>query len=181
MTLTTAVSSLSLAGFFSDGAARVSRTSGAFESLRAAGTVTLDLDIRLVIQIVLFVLLFLVLRPLLFTPMIRLFEERERRIDGAKAEAKQMYAEADAKMAQYEAQLTQVKRTAGEERDRLRAQGQKREQEILARVRAETNALIDDGRAKIATDAAAIRVELEATSRTIAREIASRVLGREVT
>ncbi|MFI5302426.1 MAG: H(+)-transporting ATPase, partial [Polyangiales bacterium] len=130
--------------------------------------------------IVLFVLLFLVLKPLLFTPMLRLFEERERRIDGAKNEAKAMYAEADAKMAQYERELTKVKQTAGDERDKLRAAGQRREQDILTKVRSETNATIDAGRAKITADAEAIRAELGVVSRSVARELASRVLGREV-
>jgi F-type H+-transporting ATPase subunit b len=149
-------------------------------SLGAGGAVTIDLDVTVAAQIVLFVLLFLILKPLLFTPMLKLFEERERRIDGAKNEAKAMYAQADAKMAQYETELAKVKRSAGDERDKLRAAGQRREQEILAKVRTETNAMIDDGRAKIAKDATTIRAELDAVSKTVARELASRVLGREV-
>src|SRR5258706_55753 len=39
-------------------------------------------------QIGLFVVLMLVLKPILFDPMMKLFEEREKRIDGAKAAAR---------------------------------------------------------------------------------------------
>jgi F-type H+-transporting ATPase subunit b len=148
----------------------------ALASLGAGGAVTIDLDVTIVAQIV----LFLILKPLLFTPMVRLFEEREKRIDGAKADAKAMYAEADAKMAQYESELTKVKQTAGEDRDKLRAAGQRREAEILSKVRVETNTTIDAGRAKIAADAASIRAELDVVSRSVARDLATRVLGREV-
>jgi len=112
--------------------------------------------------------------------MLKLFEERERRIEGAKNEARQMYADADAKMAKYEEELGDVKRKAGEERDRLRAEGQKKEQAILAKVRTETNAMVEEGKAKIAKDGVALRTELTATAQGLARDIAGRVLGREV-
>jgi F-type H+-transporting ATPase subunit b len=112
--------------------------------------------------------------------MLRLFEERERRIEGAKNEAREMYKEADAKIARYEEELVGVKRAAGEERDKLRAEGQRREQAILGKVRAETNVLLEEGKARIAKDAEGLRKELDATSQQLAREIASRVLGREV-
>ena len=147
---------------------------------RAGGAVSVDIDFTFLAQVVLFFLLFFLLKPILFDPMLRLFEERERRIDGAKTEAREMFSAADAKIALYEEQLTQVKRQAGEERDKLRAEGQRREQAILAKVRAETNARLEEGKAKIAKEGDALRAELAVTSQTLAREIASRVLGREV-
>ena len=150
------------------------------DGLRAAGGVDVDINWTFAAQVVLFVLLFLALKPLLFDPMLRLFEERERRIEGAKNEAREMYKIADEKIAKYEEELVGVKRSAGEERDKLRAEGQRREQAILSKVRAETNALLEEGKAKIAKDGDALRKELEATSQQLAREIASRVLGREV-
>ena len=150
------------------------------DAARSGGGVDVDINWTFAAQLVLFVLLFLVLKPLLFDPMLRLFEERERRIEGAKNEAREMYKEADEKFAKYEAELVGVKREAGEERDKLRADGQRREQAILAKVRAETNALLEEGKAKIAKDGEGLRKELDATSQALAREIASRVLGREV-
>src|SRR4051794_32323191 len=53
----------------------------------AEGGVTVDLDASFVVQLVLFVVLLVVLKPLLFDPMLRLFEEREKRIDHAIKEA----------------------------------------------------------------------------------------------
>ncbi len=150
------------------------------DAFGASGGVTVDLDPTFVGQIVLFLLLFLVLRPLLFQPMLKLFEEREKRIDGAKNEARALFAEADAMMGRYEEELVAVRRTAGEERDKLRVEGQRKEQAILAKVRGETNATIEEGRAAIGKDADAIRKELGQTASVIAREMATRVLGRQV-
>jgi F-type H+-transporting ATPase subunit b len=146
----------------------------------AGGGVDVDLNWTFGLQIVFFLVLFALLKPLLFTPMLKLFEERERRIDGAKNEAREMYREADEKMAKYEEELTAVKRQAGEERDKLRAEGTKKEQAILAKVRAETNAMLEEGRKRIASEGEQMRKELDAAAQTLARDIATRVLGREV-
>lgn len=168
-----ALSSILEAGVVNQGA--LSEALGA-----ASGGVVVDFDLTFAAQIVLFFLLFLILRPLLFTPMIQLFEERERRIGGAKDDARKLYEEADAKMAKYEEEVLVVKRSAGEERDKIRQEGLRREQAILAKVRSETNAMIDEGRARIAKERDALRTELGAVSQTLARDIATRVLGREV-
>lgn len=155
---------------------------GALEELigSASGGVVVDLDVTFVGQIVLFILLFLVLKPMLFDPMLKLFEERERRTGGAKDDARQLYADADEKMAQYEAQVTVVKQKAGEERDRIRQEGQKREQAILARVRTETDAMLHGGRTRIHDEREKLKAELGTLSTQLARDIATRVLGREV-
>lgn len=145
-----------------------------------SGGVVVDLDLTFAAQIVMFFLLFLLLRPLLFDPMIKLFEEREKRTGGAKDDARALYAEADAKMAKYEEEVLVVKRAAGEERDRIRQEGLRREQAILGKVRAETNAMIEEGRAKIAAERERLQAELGGQSQQLARDIAGRVLGREV-
>lgn len=146
----------------------------------ASGGVVVDLDLTFVGQIVLFFLLFLVLKPILFDPMIKLFEERERRIGGAKDDARKLYADADEKMARYEEEVLVVKRQAGEERDRIRQEGLRKEQTILAQVRKDTNDMVDQGRERIAKEREALRTELRTTSQQLARDIASRVIGREV-
>src|SRR4051812_28392362 len=47
-------------------------------SVGHAGGVEVDFDGSLVVQIVLFLTLMIVLRPILFDPMLKLFEEREK-------------------------------------------------------------------------------------------------------
>lgn len=150
------------------------------DATSASGGVVVDLDLTFVGQIVLFFLLFLVLKPILFDPMIKLFEEREKRIGGAKDDARQLYADADAKMAKYEEEVLVVKRQAGEERDRIRQEGQKKEQAILTKMRDETNTMVDEGRARIAKERETLRAELGTVSNQLARDIATRVIGREV-
>ncbi len=147
---------------------------------RASGAVNLDFDATFVLQMGVFALLFVVLKPVLFDPMLKLFEERERRTDGARVAARKMDEQAGELLQRYEAELEKVRRAATEERERLRAEGSRLEAQILAEARADVAKIVEEGSAKIALEASAVRSQLKAQSGQIAREVAARVLGREV-
>jgi F-type H+-transporting ATPase subunit b len=80
----------------------------------------------------------------------------------------------------YETELDRVRRTAAEERDRLRAEAQHLEARILTEARAEAIKTIEEGKRKIEIEKQRLRAELSAKTAEIARDIASRVLGREL-
>src|SRR5215470_9207788 len=93
--------------------------------------VSVDFDLTFLAQFVLFATFITILRPLLFEPLLRVFEERERRTEGAKREARQMDAKAGDLSTQYDAELEKVRRIAGAERERLRAETAKLEAQIM--------------------------------------------------
>jgi len=144
------------------------------------GGVNVDLDASLVVQIGLFLLLLVILKPLLFDPLLKLFEEREKRIEGTRREASKEDERSAKALAKYEGILSKARESGGLERDQIRAEGTKKEAEILARVRAQAAATIDEGRKALAGDAKTARAALETESTVLGSTIASRVLGREV-
>jgi F-type H+-transporting ATPase subunit b len=146
----------------------------------APQAIRVDVDATFVVQILLLVALTLVLKPVLFDPMLKLFEEREKRIDGAKAEARKIDEKSATALATYEAEMARVRAAANAERDRIRAEGLAREQEILGAVRAATTKVVDDGKRAAHDEAARVRPVLKTQAAGIARDLASRVLGREV-
>ena len=148
--------------------------------LRAGGGVDLDFDLTILVHMAAFAVLVIVLKPLLFDPLLNLFEERERRTEGAKLLARKMDERAGEILQRYEVEVEQVRRTAAEEREKLRAEGQQREAQILAEARAEAAKLLEQGRARIESERRTRRVELVAKTQEIARDIAAQVLGREV-
>lgn len=148
--------------------------------MASEGGVKLDFDLSFLVQMAAFAVLIVVLKPLLFEPLLRLFEERERRTDGARVLARKMDAEAGEMLQKYEAELEKVRRAAAEERERTRAEATRLEAKILAEAREESAKIIDEGRARIAAEAAATRAALATEARHIAAAIAGRVLGREV-
>ena len=70
--------------------------------------------------------------------------------------------------------------SANAERDRIRNEGLKAEAEILARVRASTAKTLEEGRKEMQAEVAKARTVLTTEVGGIAKELASRALGREV-
>src|SRR5262245_43909119 len=103
-----------------------------------ASAINLALDLSVIAQLVLFVAFITFMKPLLFDPLLKLFEEREKRIEGAKLEARKMDAKAGELLQRYEGELANVRRKAGLERERLRAEVAKLEAKIMEDARAET-------------------------------------------
>ena len=149
-------------------------------NLFAAGGVNVDFDLTFLAQFVLFTMFIIVIKPLLFDPLLRVFEERERRTEGAKQKARAMDEKAGELLQRYEAELDKVRREANLERDRLRAETARIEAQIMAEGRAETARIIDAGKARIAAEVEELRRELKSGRPELAAEIAARVLGREV-
>lgn len=148
-------------------------------ALLSGGSI-IDLDGTVFVQLGLFFLAFLLLRSLVFKPMLAVLDARDQAIDGAKEEAKKLDVEVKEKQASFEAELRKVRTASSEERDRLRAEGLELERRLLEKVRAETAKLSADAKVRLDNEAALVRQTLAAQRPELAREIASKVLGREV-
>ena len=148
--------------------------------LGASGAVNIDFDLTFVGQMVIFAVLILVLKPLVFDPVLGLFEERENRTDGAKAAAREMQQKAGELLRKYEHELEKVHRVAAEERDAIRAETARLEAEQMNEARQVAAKIINQGRERVAEEIHAIRFELGRNSERLARDIAARVLGREI-
>ena len=150
-----------------------------FTALLSEGSI-IDLDGTIWIQLGLFAVAFFVFRPLIFRPMIALFEAREKAIEGSKLEALRLQDEASAESEEFDAEMRRLRLQAGEERDRLRAEGKRLERTVLDRVREETDKLLADADAKLKTEASKLRTEIDQSIPALAKQIASKMLSREV-
>jgi F-type H+-transporting ATPase subunit b len=130
---------------------------------------------------IVFATLIVILKPLLFDPVLGLFQERERRTDGARAEARQMQEKAGELLREYEREMEKVQRVAGEERDKMRAETARLEAREIHEARAIAAKIVEEGRQRIAEEVHEIKFDLGRDSERLARDIAARVLGREVT
>jgi F-type H+-transporting ATPase subunit b len=146
----------------------------------APEAISVDFDSTFLVQFVLFSALTLILKPLLFDPMLKLFEERERRTDGAKAAARKIDEKSASALTKYETEMAKARAAANAEREAIRAEGVRREQEILGAVRATTAKTVEDGKRAAAAEALRVRLALKGEAANLARDVASRVLGREV-
>ena len=143
--------------------------------------IELDLNWTFVAQIVLFTILAFVLKPLLFDPVLKIFAERERRTEGAKAEAREMQERAGEILEKYEEELARVHRFVAEEREHMRVETAKLESNVLDEAREGVNRVVADGRQKLADQVLAIRKDLADQVKVVANDVAAQALGREVT
>src|SRR5260370_31714310 len=114
--------------------------------MAAPHSFSLDFDPPLLVQVVLFVALTLVLKPLLFDPMLKLFEEREKLIDGSKLQARRIDERSATALATYEAEMAKARAIGNAQRERVHADALKREQEILSAAPAQTALVMEEGR-----------------------------------
>jgi F-type H+-transporting ATPase subunit b len=140
----------------------------------------INIDATLWINLVLWLVLYIVLRGLLFTPMLRLIEAREAGTSGSRESARNLSAKAQAMEAEYLGRLKDARAQAAADREKLRAEASRREAEILSEARTKMNAVVESQRSEIRTQRQALEVEIRNAVPALATDIATRVLGREV-
>ena len=158
------------------GATAASTLQGATKAM--AGGVPLDFDRTVLLQIIVFAGLILILKPLLFDPMLKVFALREERTEGARATARELQEKAGELLQRYEKELERVQQVAAEERELLRSETSKLEAQILNEAREATTRIVEDGRRKIEAEVNSIRVQVGVESERVAQMIVERVVGQ---
>jgi F-type H+-transporting ATPase subunit b len=140
----------------------------------------IDFDLSFVFQMVLFSALIVILKPLLFAPVLRVFEEREKVTDGARAEARRMQEEAGELLRRFEQALARVHEGARQEREQSRAQTARVEAEMMSKARDTANRIVEEGRKRIEAERRRIEFDLGRESERLAKAMAESVLGRSL-
>lgn len=134
----------------------------------------------ILLQAIPFIVALVGLHVIIFKPMLAMLAERERNIHGFRTEAELLQDEVSGKVAELEARLVDARAEANAERNRLRSEAKKVEDEILTVAHAKADAALKQARATLEADAAASQASLEAAAAQLSRQIASTVLGRSV-
>lgn len=140
----------------------------------------IDVDGTLLIQFFLFLLMYFLLRSLLFRPYLQMRSQRSEKIEGAEAEAHRMEERAKEIGADYERRFRAARLRCDEERGRLRGEGLEYERVLLTKTRELAQGRLKDTRELIRRETEVAKTELDREALPLARRIASQVLGREV-
>jgi F-type H+-transporting ATPase subunit b len=145
-----------------------------------AGGSPVDLDGSFFIQLAIFLIAFLILKTLVFRPVMALFDARDQAMEGGKRAAEEMERDATQKRERFEAELRSVRQKATEDRDRLRNQALQLARELTERARRENTATLSSAKAQLELEAADARQKALADAPALARQIAEKLLGRSV-
>lgn len=138
----------------------------------------MELNATLFLQMAVFFLLLAWLSPTIFEPFMRIFDEREKRIVGAAAEARKLAGSVEERAATIAQRTAEAQVEARQVLTALRTRAQEREREIIAAARAQAAGQLDQARAELAASAEQARTSLRDDVRVLSSEIVSRVLGR---
>jgi F-type H+-transporting ATPase subunit b len=140
----------------------------------------ISLDYSLFYQIVLFLVLWLILNKVLFRPYLRLLEERERRTAGTRQEAIDLEQEGARLRAQYEEKIAQAQIAGYAAREAILQEARQQRERILTQAHADAMSTLEAVRREVASEMQKERQLAAAEVRTIAQEMAGKVLGRNV-
>ena len=138
----------------------------------------MEVNATFLLQLALICLLMFFLEPILFRPIMRLFDEREKRIVGAADEAKRTLGAADEKSHLAEQKTAAAQAEARKVLADLRAEGSKREAQIVEQARAASSQRLEEAREQLFEATEQARRQLKDDAKKISDEIVSKVLGR---
>jgi F-type H+-transporting ATPase subunit b len=140
----------------------------------------ISLDYSVVYQIILFLILWVILRKILFRPYLQLLEERERKTTGAQHDSVELEHEGARLRAQYEEKIAQAQ-AAGYANWEATVQEARRERErVLSQAREEAMKLLEAVRREVESQMQKERQLAAIEARVIAQEMATKILGRKV-
>jgi F-type H+-transporting ATPase subunit b len=139
-----------------------------------------SIDSTLFYQIVNFLLLIYILNVLLYKPILRILDERKKRLQGSEDEIKVLHQTIEQKTAEYEEKIRQAKLEAMNQRNEIQKEGAEEGKKIIDGAKEDIAKMMEDFKAKMAREMDEARLILNTQSRAISLEIAEKVLGRSI-
>ncbi|MGO9377090.1 MAG: ATP synthase F0 subunit B [Dissulfurispiraceae bacterium] len=123
-----------------------------------------------------FVILFLVLRSLLFKPLAQVFKEREAATKGALEEAKNLTVKKDSAVMAMNAEMMAARTKAKASQNALRDEGVAKQKEMLSKTEAEAVQIIEKARKELQAEAEKARTALKADVEVFSDEIVRKLV-----
>ncbi len=138
------------------------------------------LDYTVLIQIVAFLVFWFLLTKLLFKPFIGLLEERERRTEGAKAEAAALKEEGERLSKEYERAIARAKEEGRAAKEGIIQEARQARERLLSQAREEAARMVEAAREEIRKGLERGRELAARETEAIARQMAEKILGRRI-
>ena len=140
----------------------------------------ISVDWTLGLQFLNFIILLIILNKILYQPLKKIIDERSDKITGLYAGAKDLEAGIDEKMQRYQQQLSDAKFQANEERNKLKKAAGEEEAQLLSEARGKASARLETIKSQVALEAEAASITLKKEAKTLAEQIATKILGRKL-
>jgi F-type H+-transporting ATPase subunit b len=137
----------------------------------------MEINATLIVQLALFLMLLAFLSHFLFGPLQKLQDERKKRIEGPKAEAKEMFERGQTKAMHIEDELVKSSMAARAEFSRHREEGAVAYRKAIEEAKESTRLQIEGARKEVAQSLSAARMALAPEVGALATLAFDKVLG----
>ncbi len=141
----------------------------------------ISLNWTLILQFINFIVLLYLLNRILFQPLRAVMEKRRETIEGSHARARDLQADIDDKMTRYQQQLAEAKKLANDERAQLRKVAHEEETKMIETAQTNAGARMEQIRKLVARESDEASKTLKQESKSLAQQIAVKILGRSLT
>ncbi len=139
-----------------------------------------ELNYTVWIQMVNFILLIFILNFLLYKPVLKIIEKRNKKLEESDEEVKSLNETIERNMAEYEGKVRQARAEAVVQRDEIEEEGAEQGKVIIGKVRDEISEKLGDFKTKLQNETDKARGVLRDQTGTIATDISEKVLGRGI-
>ncbi len=139
-----------------------------------------SIDSTMWFQMANFLILMFVLNVVLFKPILRVLERREKHFQGLDEEVKSLDQSVEEKMANYEEKLRQARLEAMNEKNEIQQKASGEGKSKMDEARNEILQIFDDFKQKIDKEMSSARKILKTQAEKISVEISEKVLGRSI-
>jgi F-type H+-transporting ATPase subunit b len=140
----------------------------------------ISLDYSIAYQIVLFLVLWIILSKVLFSPYLNLLDERERRTTGARHDSTELEQEGARLRAQYEEKIAQAQAAGHAAREAILQEGRQQREKLLTQAREGAMSMLEGVRREVESQMQRERQLAAAEARIVAQEMVEKILGRHV-
>ncbi len=140
----------------------------------------LNINATLLFQIINFIILIFILDLILFKPLLRLREEREKLTAGKEEESRHQEAQAESMREEYTRKLQEARLQGRMKKELLEKAGALIEKEMVAKVREEAASILKETKAQIEQEMKKTRESLASQIQLLSSQIAKKILGREI-
>jgi F-type H+-transporting ATPase subunit b len=137
-------------------------------------------DIAFVLQIALFLALWIILKYWLFDPVLRVLQLRRERTTGQLQEAERLSAETERMRQEYTRGLEAARVAGREEVATIRSAADREEQRIFEAARSEATQIVEEVRSSVAQELEAARSTMARYAAELSVEAAEKILSRSV-
>jgi F-type H+-transporting ATPase subunit b len=140
----------------------------------------IDLNVTMLVQLAILLALLIVLSQVAFRPFLGLQQARKERLDSEEKQARDLKERSQQMMERYREAIAAAQAKGAAMREEMRKESMAQESTILQKAMQEAGQLMEKMKARISQETEAAKSGLRLQAQTLSREIAEKILGRNL-